>query len=186
MGDLSTYAAKRDFSRTKEPRGGKAKATLTEAPGRFVIHKHAARRLHYDLRLEHDGVLWSWAVTKGPSLDPAEKAARRARRGPPARLWRLRGHHPAGPIWWRHRHAVGRRPLAARRRRRLWHEEGSSDVRAEGREALRRVASGADEAAPGRARRQLALDEGRRRGGADGRRYPRGAAGLGEDRSLAR
>lgn len=73
MGDLSTYAAKRDFSRTKEPRGGKAKATLTEAPGRFVIHKHAARRLHYDLRLEHDGVLWSWAVTKGPSLDPAEK-----------------------------------------------------------------------------------------------------------------
>jgi bifunctional non-homologous end joining protein LigD len=73
MGDLSTYEAKRDFSRTKEPRGGKSKAAIKEAPGRFVIHKHAARRLHYDLRLEHDGVLWSWAVTKGPSLDPAEK-----------------------------------------------------------------------------------------------------------------
>lgn len=73
MGDLSTYSAKRDFSRTNEPRGGKAKAPKADAPGRFVIHKHAARRLHYDLRLEHDGVLWSWAVTKGPSLDPAEK-----------------------------------------------------------------------------------------------------------------
>jgi bifunctional non-homologous end joining protein LigD len=73
MGDLSTYEAKRDFARTKEPRGSKRKAAGAEAPGRFVIHKHAARRLHYDLRLEHDGVLWSWAVTKGPSLDPSEK-----------------------------------------------------------------------------------------------------------------
>lgn len=77
MGDLSAYRAKRDFNRTKEPSGAKRRAAKTASaaiqPGRFVIHKHAARRLHYDLRLEHDGVLWSWAVTKGPSLDPAEK-----------------------------------------------------------------------------------------------------------------
>lgn len=73
MGNLSTYEAKRDFSRTKEPRGGAAKAAKVDTPGRFVVHKHAARRLHYDLRLEHDGVLWSWAVTRGPSLDPSEK-----------------------------------------------------------------------------------------------------------------
>lgn len=73
MATLDLYRAKRDFSRTKEPRGGKGRKAAAEAGGAFVIHKHAARRLHYDLRLEHDGVLWSWAVTRGPSLDPDEK-----------------------------------------------------------------------------------------------------------------
>src|SRR5262245_21733747 len=68
---LAAYQAKRDFSRTGEPSG---KATIREADYLgFVIQKHAARRLHYDLRLEHDGVFKSWAVTKGPSLDPADK-----------------------------------------------------------------------------------------------------------------
>ena len=68
---LSKYRAKRDFTRTAEPSG-----TVGVAPGehlRFVIQKHAARRLHYDLRLELDGVFKSWAVTRGPSVDPAEK-----------------------------------------------------------------------------------------------------------------
>ncbi|RFC69321.1 MULTISPECIES: DNA ligase D [Mesorhizobium] len=68
---LQTYRDKRDFSQTKEPRG--LVASRKEGGGKFVIHKHAATRLHYDLRLEHDGVLWSWAVTRGPSLDPSEK-----------------------------------------------------------------------------------------------------------------
>jgi len=72
MATLDLYRAKRDFSRTKEPQGGKA-GKKAAVGGAFVIHKHAARRLHYDLRLEHDGVLWSWAVTRGPSLDPDEK-----------------------------------------------------------------------------------------------------------------
>ena len=68
---LSKYRAKRDFTRTREPSG-----ELDVAPAehlRFVIQKHAATRLHYDLRLELGGVFKSWAVTRGPSLDPTEK-----------------------------------------------------------------------------------------------------------------
>lgn len=72
MAPLETYHAKRDFTRTREPKG-RADAAGEGEGGLFVIHKHAARRLHYDLRLEFGGVLWSWAVTRGPSLDPAEK-----------------------------------------------------------------------------------------------------------------
>ncbi|WP_269716973.1 DNA ligase D [Caulobacter sp. NIBR2454] len=68
---LATYRAKRDFTKTAEPSG---KATVQSSEHlRFVIQKHAATRLHYDLRLEHNGVFLSWAVTKGPSLDPADK-----------------------------------------------------------------------------------------------------------------
>ena len=70
---LKEYRAKRDFSRTGEPRGGTVAARLGSGTGFYAIQKHKARRLHYDLRLELDGVLKSWAVTKGPSLDPAEK-----------------------------------------------------------------------------------------------------------------
>ena len=68
---LATYRAKRDFKLTAEPSGDVAVAASEKA--RFVIQKHAASRLHYDLRLEHDGVFLSWAVTRGPSLDPADK-----------------------------------------------------------------------------------------------------------------
>src|SRR5215813_2608882 len=71
MAGLETYRAKRNFDVTAEPRGrvarGKAKALS------YVIQRHAATRLHYDFRLELDGVLKSWAVTKVPSLDPATK-----------------------------------------------------------------------------------------------------------------
>jgi bifunctional non-homologous end joining protein LigD len=68
---LSKYRAKRDFARTAEPSGAAGVAPAEHR--RFVIQKHAARRLHYDLRLELGGVFKSWAVTRGPSLDPADK-----------------------------------------------------------------------------------------------------------------
>jgi bifunctional non-homologous end joining protein LigD len=69
-GKLSEYRRKRDFRRTAEPRGGKAAKAKRLA---FVIQKHVASHLHFDLRLELDGVMKSWAVPKGPSLDPAVK-----------------------------------------------------------------------------------------------------------------
>src|SRR5918911_821366 len=69
-GSLKSYWKKRDFSITSEPKGS------VERTGKrlsFVIQKHAARRLHYDFRLELEGTLKSWAVPKGPSLDPHER-----------------------------------------------------------------------------------------------------------------
>jgi bifunctional non-homologous end joining protein LigD len=68
---LSLYRQKRDFTKTAEP-SGSATVTAAEYP-RFVVQKHAATRLHYDLRLEVDGVFKSWAVTKGFSLDPKDR-----------------------------------------------------------------------------------------------------------------
>jgi bifunctional non-homologous end joining protein LigD len=68
---LSEYRARRDFTKTAEPIG---KSTIQPAEyPRFVVQKHDATRLHYDLRLEVDGVFKSWAVTRGPSLDPSDK-----------------------------------------------------------------------------------------------------------------
>jgi bifunctional non-homologous end joining protein LigD len=68
---LATYRKKRDFSKTAEPSGANKVAASRRL--RFVVQKHDARRLHYDLRLELGGVFKSWAVTRGPSNDPADK-----------------------------------------------------------------------------------------------------------------
>src|SRR3979409_826957 len=66
---LQAYHAKRKFNATPEPRGKQARRKGSQV----LLKKHAASRLHYDLRLEHDGVMKSWAVTRGPSLVPGEK-----------------------------------------------------------------------------------------------------------------
>jgi bifunctional non-homologous end joining protein LigD len=69
---MKEYQARRDFSRTPEPAGGfSARSPAGERA--FIVHKHHARSLHYDLRLESEGALKSWAVPRGPSLDPGEK-----------------------------------------------------------------------------------------------------------------
>ncbi|MCA1665543.1 MAG: DNA ligase, partial [Myxococcales bacterium] len=68
---LDRYWQKRDFSKTPEPAGKPVKSRARAL--HFVVQKHAATRLHYDFRLELDGTLKSWAIPKGPSLDPADK-----------------------------------------------------------------------------------------------------------------
>jgi bifunctional non-homologous end joining protein LigD len=70
---LAHYRAKRSLEHTPEPAGSLVPTPWEERGGLFVVHKHAARRLHFDLRLEMDGVLRSWAVPKGPSYDMADK-----------------------------------------------------------------------------------------------------------------
>lgn len=70
---LDQYRAKRDFTKTPEPSGSGVKPASKDSAPFFCVQKHLASQLHYDVRLEHHGVLLSWAVPKGPSLDPTLK-----------------------------------------------------------------------------------------------------------------
>src|SRR6187455_3048856 len=89
---LRAYNQKRNFTRTQEPRGKLQRRT----GDLFVVHKHDARRLHYDLRLELGGTLKSWAVTRGPSLSPAEKRLAVRTEDHPLQYLEFEGNIPKG------------------------------------------------------------------------------------------
>src|SRR5579862_7295921 len=130
---LEEYRRKRDFNRTKEPPPERVRPRKRKLS--YLIQKHDATRLHYDFRLELDGVLLSWAVTKGPSLDPADKRLAVRTEDHPLSYGTFEG--TIRPVWGRHRDALGRRNLGAEGGPKSRPEERSSVLHASWRKAQR-------------------------------------------------
>ena len=150
---LEEYHRKRDFAKTPEPPPATPAAAAASRGGRFVVQRHRATRLHYDFRLEIDGVLVSLGRPEGPDPRPGDAPDGRPRRGPPDRVLRLRGRHPGEAVRRRRRDrlglghvgAGGADPRRARARSRTASSSSSSTARSStaGSRSSGRAAAGA-------------------------------------------